>query len=681
MRLKSICLIFLGSLWAFAVKAQTQASKTQVVKAGHVFRVVKPDYRVSPYTGMTRRHWQDAAKYLLSGAFSYVNHLADPMKFPKQPGKSYPHSEGQIPTEKLEGLCRTLFMAAPLLREDSTLKLHGIPVAAYYRYQLAGLVDSVSQNYVKPRAVNGGPSQNLVEFGGLSLCLFAAPEVLWKPLNPEVKKRLARLMLSYGDGPTVGSNWKFFNILILSFFKKQGYPVNEKLLVEYLNKTLAHYRGDGWYNDAPAYDYYSMWAFQLYGPLWSEFFGKTYYPEYARHFQDNFRELKTTYPYVFGRKGEMPMWGRSISYRFGAVAPLTMMGLNTDPGVNYGWMRRIASGTLLQFLQNPALIKDSIPTLGFYGAFEPAVQPYSCRGSVFWMGKAFLGLLIPASSPFWTSQENEGAWSEEIAKLKVRQQFLDSSKILITNYAGIGASEIRAWCHVKAKGAREPFRSSENYNRLAYNSAFPWQADSVKGVIAMNYLFKTQNGDWEPLRLYTFRDYKNGVYRRNAVLETDTSTKIQLADLPLSNGILRVDRLYGKKPSQIKLGHYALPQLLAPIKVYKRILKGYPVQIIDNGKYQLAMVTLNGWKNMKVYHAQGIHPQALNSAVIDAEDIWVSDTDESRTYITLMLWKKSGLIWTEKELLPVRIIDVNNSLGNVNLKINGKSAQTIKFKQ
>ena len=70
---------------------------------------------------MTRKHWKDAALYLLKGAFSYVNRLDDPMQFPKQPGKSYPRTPGQVPTEKLEGLCRTLFIAAPLLREDPSL--------------------------------------------------------------------------------------------------------------------------------------------------------------------------------------------------------------------------------------------------------------------------------------------------------------------------------------------------------------------------------------------------------------------------------------------------------------------------------------------------------------------------------------------------------------------------------
>src|SRR5687767_8917225 len=89
-----------------------------------LFKVNNPDFKASPYTGMTRQHWKDAALYLLKGAFSYIDKMDDPMQFPKQPGKSYPRNPGQVPTEKLEGLCRTLFIAAPLLREDSNLTVN-----------------------------------------------------------------------------------------------------------------------------------------------------------------------------------------------------------------------------------------------------------------------------------------------------------------------------------------------------------------------------------------------------------------------------------------------------------------------------------------------------------------------------------------------------------------------------
>ena len=44
--------------------------------------------------------------------------------------------------------------------------------------------------------------------------------------------------------------------------------MNEDYLRFNLTRLLERYRGEGWYNDSPAYDYYSMWLFRrmvLYG--------------------------------------------------------------------------------------------------------------------------------------------------------------------------------------------------------------------------------------------------------------------------------------------------------------------------------------------------------------------------------------------------------------------------------
>ena len=624
------------------------------VNGKSVFKVAQPDFKLSPETGMTRRHWKDAAQYLLEGAFNYIHTLDDPMKFPKQPGKSYPRTEAQVPTEKLEGLCRTLFMAAPLLKENPALELNHIKVADYYRYQIRKLIDSSSLSFIKHRAPNGGPSQNLVEFGALSLSLFNIPEILWDPLTQKEKDALAATMISYGDGPTVPSNWKFFNIFVLSFYQSKGYPVNQKLLEDYLQKSLDHYRGDGWYNDNPAFDYYSMWAFQMYGTVWSELFGKKYYPEYAAKFEQNFQEVKNSYPYMFGRNGEMIMWGRSMSYRFGSVIPFPLMGYEKDATVNYGWMRRIASGVMLQFLQQPGFLQDDVPTLGFYGAFEPAVQSYSCRGSAFWMGKAFLGLFVPADNIFWKAKENEGPWEKDFVKTKCYNKFLPGPEMLITDYPAIGAAELRAWCNVKLTGANEPFRSSENYNRLAYNSAFPWQADSSNGTVAMAYVIKNKKNEWEPLRLYQFKKYEDGIFYRNAVVESDTAIQFNLADMPLANGILRIDRISADIATNIRLGNYALPQLKGAIKEKKITVKGYDITVIDNGQYQLALIPLQGWKTNEVMPANGLHPVSAASKVSNLAQQLTADS--AQIFATLMLWKKSGAAWTTAELLPVKKI-------------------------
>lgn len=677
---KLTLLLFLIATNLISIKAQsiTESGNNDASKQ-QIFQLDQPDYKLSPFTGMTRQHWKDAALYLLKGAFSYIHNLDDPMKFPKQVGVSYPRNDEQIPTEKLEGLSRTLFVAAPLLKENPELVVNNIKVADYYRHQLCNLINPASPSFIKHRAKDGGPHQNLVEFGAIAISMTAIPDVLWKPLPQNQKDSLAALMLSYADGPTVDSNWKFFNIFVLSFFKNQGYTVNEKLLVEYLDRTLNHYSGEGWYNDSPAYDYYSMWAFQMYGVLWSEYYGNKYYPELAKKFMNNFSDLKHNYPYLFSRDGKMIMWGRSISYRYASVTAFPLMGFENSGETNYGWMRRIASGTLLQFFQHPDFLKDGVPTLGFYGPFEPAVQMYSCRGSVYWGGKVFLGLLVPEDNPFWTSTENEGDWENKLIKGKVYTKFEPGSKILITDYPNIGASEVRAWCHETVAADWQKFRSTENYNRLSYNSAFPWQADGKNGEVAMNYVVNNKDNKWEALRLFTFKKFENGIYYRDAELETNKNVQFKLADIPLPNGILRVDKVMSTDSLKLRLGHYALPQLKGSIKEEIRNVKGHQVHIINNGIYQLALISLEGWNSIEFVRSNGLHPESDQSEVINASDRFSPAKRSQKMYISLMLWKKADEKWTNDELVPVKGIQHSAAKDHVTILFKNGDKKVLNF--
>lgn len=638
---------------AFLLQACTGSGVKETKE--NVFTIDKPDYQTSPMTGMTRRHWVDAATYLLDGAFSYIDSLDSPMKFPKQLEKVYPKNEEQVPTEKLEGLCRTLFVAAPLLRENPDLELNGIKVADYYRHQILSLINPESPAFIKHRPENGGPSQNLVEFGALAISLSIIPEVIWHPFTQEQKDALAATMLSYGDGPTVNSNWKFFNIFVLSFFKDQGYAVNEDLLVKYVTEALDFYRGQGWYNDSPAYDYYSMWAFQMYGPVWAQLYGNKYYPEYAKQFMANLRDLADNYPYMFNREGEMNMWGRSICYRFGSVVPLAMLGFLEDADINYGWMRRIASATMLQFLQNPDFLEDNVPSLGFYGPFAPAVQIYSCRGSVYWCGKVFMALLLPEDNAFWTAKENNGPWEKELKAGHVYNKFQEGSNLLITNYPNCGGAEMRSWCHETVAGDWQQFRSTENYNKLAYHTEFPWMADDANGEISMNYGVVNDKKEWEVLRLYTFKSFENGIYRRDAVLETNTEIVFKLADIPLPDGVLRVDKIITPVETDVRLGHYSLPELTDGITVAAVTFNGAESRLISNGEHQLTLIPLLGWGGIETAYPRGLHPVSDACAVLMATDHVPAG---EKIYVTLQLWKKGNEPFTTEELNPVESVEI-----------------------
>lgn len=640
----------------------------------NIFTVRQPDYQKSPYTGMTRQHWIQAGEYLLKGAFNYIHTLDDQMYFPKQLDKTYPRNTGEIPVAKLEGLARTLFVAAPLLKDNPELEMNGIKVADYYRYQLINISNPESKSYIPHRT--GGPSQTLLELGSLAISMKAAQEVLWNPLTKKQKDSLAATMLSYGEGPTIGSNWMFFNVFILSFLKDQGYAVNESYLESNLQKLLARYRGEGWYNDAPAYDYYSAWAYQTYGPIWAEMFGKKQYPQYARQFMENQHDMVDNYPFLFSRDGRMNMWGRSICYRFAVTAPLSLYEYDKSGNVNYGWMRRIASSTLLQFLERPEFLEDGVPTMGFYGPFAPAVQIYSCRGSVYWCGKAFLSLLLPENSNYWSATENNGPWEKELKKGEVYNKFQQGTNLLITNYPNCGGSEMHSWCHETVAKDWQKFRSTENYNKLAYHTEFPWMADGKNGEISMNYGTRNKKGEWEVLRLYTFKSSENGIYRRDAVLETDSTVKYQLADVPLPDGILRIDKVSVSEPTEICLGHYSLPRLDSDIKETGCKVGKQNIPVLSNGKYELAMIPLTGWEKTYTVYPEGVHPVSEKCALNMVSD----QLSGEKIYVTLQLWKKNEKRgFTSKELTPVKSVHVSEDKKQVTVCLSNGEIKTISF--
>lgn len=640
-------------------------SPSVVVAQENTFVVQQPDDQKSPYTGMTRHHWIQAGEYLLKGAFGYIHTLDDPMYFPKQLDKTYPNNEGQIPTAKLEGLARTLFVAAPLLKENPELVMNKIKVADYYRHQLVNLSNPQSKSYIPHR--KGGPSQTLLELGSLAISMKAAQAVLWDPLTREQKDSFAATLLSYGEGPTIDSNWMFFNVFILSFLKDQGYAVNENYLESNVKKLLACYRGEGWYNDAPAYDYYSAWAYQTYGPIWAEMFGKKQYPQYAQSFLKNQQDMVANYPYMFSRDGKMNMWGRSVCYRFAAIAPLSLLEYGESSEVNYGWMRRIASSTLLQFLENPKFLEEGIPTMGFYGPFAPAIQIYSCRGSVYWCGKAFLSLLLPETSKFWSATENNGPWENELKEGHVYHKFQLVTHLLITDYPNCGGAEMRSWCHETVAKDWQKFRSTENYNKLAYHTEFPWMADGENGEISMNYGTKNKKGKWEVLRLYTFKSFKDGIYRRDAVLETNSTVKYQLADIPLPNGVLRVDKVTVSEPTEICLGHYSLPRLHTDIKETYRKVNKQIIPVLSNGEYELAMIPLLGWNKGYTIYPEGLHPVSEKCALRMVSD----QLNGSKIYATLQLWKKGSRKnrFAKRDWSPVQSVEVSEDKRQVIVRL------------
>ena len=104
------------------------------------FEPTKLDYTLSPYTGMTRDSWIEAAKYLLKGVFDNLESIDAPVVMPRYETEvTYPQKgapEWRIKAEYFEGLARTFFISAPLVHIEPDLTLNGINVRDYYKKQV-----------------------------------------------------------------------------------------------------------------------------------------------------------------------------------------------------------------------------------------------------------------------------------------------------------------------------------------------------------------------------------------------------------------------------------------------------------------------------------------------------------------------------------------------------------------
>ena len=84
-----------------------------------VFKPTHTDFELSPYTGLTRESWIEAAEYLLSGVFNNLKSIEDPVVMPRYEREiTYPqpdHPQWRFKAEIFEGLARSFFIAIPVV--------------------------------------------------------------------------------------------------------------------------------------------------------------------------------------------------------------------------------------------------------------------------------------------------------------------------------------------------------------------------------------------------------------------------------------------------------------------------------------------------------------------------------------------------------------------------------------
>lgn len=647
----------------------------------NVFEITNPDFTLSPLTGMTRAHYIDCAKYLLERAFKHVRDIHTPFAFPVVPGKTYPQPEDppwRWRSFEFEALERTLTLAAPLIHLDPEVEINGIKLRDYYSTQLYTTLTPGHPNSLPlPEDLPDATYQFTCEFGGLFKTLLLLPDIIWPDYTQAQKDAMAITISKWAHHRTTQNNWRIFNIMALSFLKKQGYEIDEELLKSHLLWVVSYHSGSGWYLEQ-TYNYYTISLFVVYGTIWNRTFGDSYYPEIAAAIESSAHELMKTYANFFGRDGYINMWARSICYRtwISGGFPISFM-LKGEPPINAGWARRLCSGSILQFVTREDFYENDIPSLGFYGHREFIVQNYSCPASPFLMFLPFLCLALPEESPFWTARENEGFWEEIGSQANVNT--LEEPGLILVNYGKSGTSEI-----IPGK----VYYEDHNYSKLAFNTHFPWEDHNPLGGTSMEYSFRSldprdirgddinfyltglalqndsdKNAYFTTSQSMLFNGMRKKVLYRQAIMRKPPNNGIgyiiDLADIIIPGGVIRVDRSRLAFEHELTLGHYGLPHvggIKAVVNHYADSTKKVITASIQGRK--LALIAYHGWDSVASMVHTGRNAEADDSTVLFLYKKRTAKNPSMELMITVMLHKMDDGEWTEEELSPIKSIEL-----------------------
>ena len=647
----------------------------------HAFEVKDPDFNLSPFTGMTRKHYIDLAKYVLERAFKHVDSLETPLSFPKVPGKTYPQPgapDWRYRSAEFEALERSFTLAGPLIHVDPGVTINNIKLRDYYSLQFYNTFTPGHPNSLPlPEELPDATYQYTCEFGGLFKTLLLMPDTIWSTYTREQKDEMAECISKWGHHRTTQNNWRIFNIVTLSFLKKHGYDVDMELLRSHLLWVTSYHSGDGWYLEQ-TYNYYTISLFIVYGTIWNRAFGDEYFPGISDAIEESARKLMKTYVNFFARDGYINMWARSICYRTWISGGFTVSFMLKDGSpVDPGWARRLCSGSLLQFVTKEEFYHNDVPCLGFYRHTEYVLQNYSCAASPFIMFIPFIALALPEDAPFWTARENEGIWEELGDRSNV--EVLHNPGLVLVNHGKTGTSEI-----VPGK----VYYDDHNYSKLVYNTHFPWEDHNPGGGTSMEYSFRSldprdlrgedinfyltgiaeqnlsdKNALYTTSRSMLYNGVRNDVIYRQAIMRKPPNNGvgyiIDLAEIVVPGGVIRVDRSRMAFEHELTLGHFGLPHIHGKKAEVRQFEDGDRKVITASipGR-KVAMIAYHGWDKLESLIHEGRNAEADESTVVYAHRKRTWKNPPMELMITVLLHKMDDDEWTEEELSPLKNIEI-----------------------
>ncbi|MEO8357731.1 MAG: DUF2264 domain-containing protein [Chloroflexota bacterium] len=437
------------------------------------------DFGLSPYTGWTRAHWEYVLARLTYGYASIAEQSGSPARV------LYPDDRRGLPdsVDAIESFARIASAWGAWLRNPAnpatlTFEGHEINLEVLIHDALLDGTDTSNSDAYWGDITH--LDQRIVESADIAVAIWMSRERVFNKMTKAEQEQVIAWLAQVDGKGTYTDNWILFTAMVQAVRHHLGFPSPVDDLDNRLLQIGEFYRGDGWYVDGPTdeFELYNAWMFGWHYFLWAWIDGDRR-PDHRQLVFERGRSFIDGLLHFFGENGSYPAWGRSIVYRFAALAPFAVGHFLKIAPEDPGLLRRVSSGNIGYFYNHGFFDPDHhFIRQGYHGDFPPAGEAYISPGSPYWSCHGLFALTFDRDDPFWTAAESALPVEREDFEL-----VLPAPGFVVSGRKDTGQVLL-----LNSRSGQEHDAPRHNYpskyGKLAYSTHFPFNVIPVRGSYA-----------------------------------------------------------------------------------------------------------------------------------------------------------------------------------------------------
>ena len=437
------------------------------------------DFTLSPYTGWTRAHWETILARMTYGYARIAERSGSPARV------LYPDDRRGMPdsVDAIESFARIASAWGGWLRNPSnsaTLTFQGRAINLESLLRQALLDGTDPSNPQTYWGDIGHMDQRIVESADIAVAIWMSRDRVFHKMTPAEQQQIINWLAQVDGKGTYTDNWILFTAMTQTVRHHLGFPSPVDDLDFRLMQIDEFYRGDGWYVDGPTneFELYNAWMFGWHYLLWTWIDGERR-PDHRQKVLERARSFIDGFQYFFGANGSYPAWGRSIVYRFAALAPFAVGHFLDIAPKDPGLLRRLSSGCIRYFYDHGLFdSEEHFVRQGYHGDFPPAGEAYISPGSPYWCCHGLFALTFDRDDMFWTATESP---------LPVERNDFELA-LPAPGFVVSGRRDTGQVLLLNSRSGQEHDAPRHNYTskygKLAYGTHFPFNVLPVRGSFA-----------------------------------------------------------------------------------------------------------------------------------------------------------------------------------------------------